>query len=71
MDKKYRITYNLTMKPKPKDRAQCLKCDLWFDSWDRTRNRICPECSKGNKEIIRESGSKTAREHKIRSSNAC
>lgn len=29
-------------------RRKCLKCRRWFDSWDTSRNRICPECAKEN-----------------------
>jgi hypothetical protein len=25
-------------------RVICLRCDHVFDSWDKARNRICPEC---------------------------
>jgi hypothetical protein len=25
--------------------VECLRCGKRFESWDRTRNRICPSCS--------------------------
>ena len=32
-------------------RIQCRKCDEWFESWDKIKNRLCHLCQESNKNI--------------------
>ena len=41
------FSYNRYVTKKRPGKVQCLKCQKWFDSPDKTRIRICGPCKNG------------------------
>ena len=47
---KFSQSYDKSQYPNA-DRIQCRKCDKWFESWDKVRNRLCRLCVESNRNV--------------------